>query len=185
MQVSPWHRARSAVFAAALLSCAFGMGSGRAWAWTVEISQEEIQAAVSTMFPIRQQIPFAITTFSDPRIFIVEGSDRVRMALAVRTNFSGQVAAAGRAEIEGAPGYDPVRGEFHLLRPAVTVLDFDQLEQEYLELVRMMANSIAEQFLPGIVIYRLDERDFRQGVMRRSLRGIHVRDGKLIAELDW
>lgn len=166
----------------ALLLC---LSAAQAAAWNVEISQDEVQASVATMFPIRQQIPFAAVVFSDPRVLIVEGSDRVRMGLAVDASFANQVAAAGRAEIEGGLGYDPARGEFHLLRPAVTDLQVDVLPQDYLDLVRTMTNSIAEQFLSGIVIYRLDERDFRQGMMRRALKGVHVRDGKLIAEMDW
>ena len=176
---------RSLSLSGLLFAAALCMTAGQAFAWEVEIPQEEVQASVETMFPIRQQIPFATVVFSDPRVLIVEGSDRVRMGLAIDASFANQATAKGRAEIEGGLGYDPARGEFHLLRPAVAGLHFDGLPQEYLDLVRMMTNSITGELLGGIVVYRLDERDFRQGVMRRALKGVQIRDGKLIAELDW
>ncbi len=159
--------------------------SPAAHAFQVEISEQQIQAEVETMFPIRQQLPFASAVFSDPRVRIVPGSDRVRLALTVGTRIAGEAEVRGDAEIEGSLGYDPGTGEFHLIRPALTRLHFDVLQRDALELLTLMANAIAEQYLTHVVIYRLDARDFRQGMMRRNLRGVQVRDGKLIAELDW
>jgi hypothetical protein len=168
-----------------LFAAALCMKSPLALAYEVAITQQEIQTEVATLFPIRQQLPFVTATFSDPRVHIVAGSDRVRLALSVHARFANEVEAAGRAEIEGSLGYDPASGEFHLIRPIVTSLQSDPLQQDALDLVRLMANAIAEQYLPSIVIHRLDERDFKQGMMRRKLRSFEVRDGKLVAELDW
>ncbi len=177
---------RNGMLSAALITgLLVGWLPGQAQAWQVEITEAGIQSEVATMFPIRQQLPFVSATFSDPRVRIIAGSDRVRLAIAVTTAFPNQVEARGHAEIEGTPGYDAATGEFHLIRPAVTVLQFDLLQQESADFVRLMANVIAEQYVANIVIYRLDEQDFRQGMMRRKLKGIEVRDGKLIAELDW
>jgi hypothetical protein len=173
------------LFACMLFAGMLGLKSSLVLAYEVEISEQDIQAEVATMFPIRQQLPFVTTTFTDPRVRIAAGSDRVRLAIAVHARFANQVEAAGLAEIEGSLGYDPATGEFHLIRPAVTALQFDRLQQEALGLVRLMANAIAEQYLPSIAIYQLDERDFTQGMMRRKLKGIEVRDGKLVADLDW
>ncbi len=169
-----------------LLAGALGIGaSGQTQAWQLEITEAQIQTEVATMFPIRQQLPFVTAVFSDPRVRIVAGSDRVRLALAVAAAFPNQIETRGQAEIEGNLGYDAATGEFHLIRPAVTRLHFDLLQPEAVDFVRLMANAVAEQYLTHIVIHRLDERDFRQGMMRRKLQGIQVQDGKIIAELDW
>lgn len=186
MRGSLRHKGWSLLLPAMLLACVLGLGlPGLAQAWTVDITEDQIQAEVATMFPIRQQLPFVTAVFSDPRMHIVTGSDRMRLALTVTTTFPNQVEAKGQAEIEGSLGYDATTGEFHLIRPAVTQLQSDLLQQDSLELVRLMANAIAEQYITHVAIYRLDERDFQQGMMRRKLKGIQVRDGKFIAELDW
>lgn len=160
-------------------------GAGQAQAFQVEITEAQIQAEVTTMFPIRQQLPFVSAVFSDPRVRIVPDSDRVRLALSLQARLAAEVDAAGEAEIEGSLGYDAATGEFHLIRPSVVRLHLDLLPRDTLELVRVMTNAVAEQYLTSIVIYRLDERDFRQGMMRRNLRSVQVRDGRLIAEMGW
>lgn len=160
-------------------------GAGQARAFQVEITEAQIQAEVAAIFPIRQQLPFVTAVFSDPRVHIVPGSDRVRLALSLHARVAPDVEAGGDAEIEGSLGYDPATGEFHLVRPAVSRLHLDLLPRETLEFIRVMANVVAEHYLTSIVIYRLDERDFRQGMMRRNLRSIHVRDGRIVAELGW
>lgn len=155
------------------------------WAYSVEISLDEVQAAVATLFPIKQQIPFATTVLSDPKVRIVNDSNRVRLAVNIQASFPNGIHSAGTAEIEGELGYDAAHGEFRLRQPVVTELRFGALPADYADLMKANVNALAEQILPSIVIYRLDERDFRQGMMRRVLKGVTVKDGKLIAELDW
>lgn len=156
-----------------------------AQAFQIEITEQQIQAEVGTMFPIRQQLPFVTAVFSDPRVHIVPDSDRVRLTLSLRARLAAESEVAGEAGIEGSIGYDAETGEFHLVRPSVTRLHLDLMAQESLEFIRLMANAVAEQYLTSVVIYRLDERDFRQGLLRRNLRGVEVRDGRIIAEMGW
>lgn len=158
---------------------------GSALAWTVEFTETEIQAEVAQLFPVRQELPFVTAVFSDPQVRIVEDTDRVRLALAIRTQFPNRQEATGQAEIEGSIGYDAGSGEFHLIQPEVTVLAFDRLQQEHVDMIRLMLNAVAEHLLPNIVVHQLDDRDFRQGMMRRSLKDVRVSDGKVVAELYW
>jgi hypothetical protein len=178
--MSPSHRWTHWLLALLLLC-----PGAQALAYSVEISQEEVQAAVATVFPIRQQIPFITTEFSNPTVRLVKGSNRIRLGLAVRASFADQAATSGQAEIEGELGYDPARGEFHLRQPAITGLDIDALPPDSVAALKILLNAATQQILPSVVLYRLDERDFRQGMMRRALKGVSVRDGRLFAELDW
>jgi len=156
-----------------------------AHAYTVEITQKEIQSMVASIFPIKQQLPFVSTTLSDPRIHILRGNNRLRLSVAVSTAFSNNITSSGVAEIEGEVDYDSVKGEFYLRQPTITKLQFDQLPQEYEQQARSVVSGLTQQSLPIIVIYRLDEKDIKQAVTRRVLKGISVKDGKLVADLDW
>jgi hypothetical protein len=156
-----------------------------AHAYTVEITQPELQAMIVQGFPIRQQMPFASAILSQPRITIPPSGKRLRLAVAISTTFPNNITSKGRAEIEGELGYDADKGEFHLREPSVTALSFDQLPPQYRELVTSIVSGIAYQTLPIIVIYRLDEKDLRQSMARQTLREVTVSNGKLIVELAW
>ena len=154
-------------------------------AYTVEMSQTELQAMVEQGFPIRQQTPFATTVLSQPKITIPANSQRLRLSVAITAVFPNNITSKGRAEIEGELDYDATKGEFHLREPSVTALYFDNLPQQYRELLTTVIGALARQTLPIIVIYRLDEKDLRQSMAKRVLKDVKVRNGKLIAELDW
>lgn len=157
--------------------------TGQVQAYTVEISETDLQQMVSQGFPVQQQTPFATIILSDPRIRILGDSNRMRLSLAISTAFPNQLTSRGRAEIEGELAYDANKGEFHLRQPALIGLQFDQLPQEYHQMASALVGAIAQQTLPIIVLYRLDEKDIRQEMTKRILKGVTVKDGKLIAEL--
>ena len=162
-----------------------GLFASHAHAYTVEITQAELQAMVERGFPIVQQTPYATTKLSQPKVSIVNGSKRLRLGVSITGIFPGNLVSSGRAEIEGEPDYQSDKGEFHLREPVLTSLHFDRLPAEYQELMGTLVSAIVRQTLPIIVIYRLDTRDLRQSTVRRMLKSISVKNGKLIAELDW
>ena len=154
-------------------------------AYTVAMSEQDIEAMIAASFPIKQQMPLLNVEFSAPHVKIVPPTSRLRVSMAMVVYFPNQSFSKGRATIEGDVEYDADKGEFHLRQPGLVGLEFEQLPNEYRELVAAIVNTFAAQRLPIIVLYRLDEKDFRQAMARRVLRGITLKDGKLYADLEW
>jgi len=161
-----------------------GAFASQVLAYSVEITEAEMQTMVAAVFPVSQQSGLVDATFSDPRVRITS-RQRIRLSLACQIKMPMQSAVMGRATIEGELHFDAQRGEFQLRYPALVSVNFATLPAEYNELVKGVISTVTEQQLPIVVLYRLDDKDLRQAMARRVLRGIVVKDGKLIAEIDF
>jgi len=69
--------------------------------------------------------------------------------------------------------------------PALVGVSFKQLSPSYSELLTVAVSAFIDQQLPIVVLYQLDSKDFKQAIMLRTLKSIVVKDGILIAELDY
>ena len=164
---------------------AFLFMSMSAHAYSVEMSEADIQSVVAAGFPQVQQTPLVKIVFSDPAVTIVKTTGRLRLSVTADLSAYDGFRTSGKAEIEGEISYDPVHGQFHLRNPALVGLTFNQLAPVYHQLLTVTVGAFIEQQLPIIVLYQLDSKDFKQAIMLRTLKSIKVKDGMLIAELDF
>lgn len=164
---------------------AFLFANMAAHAYSVEMSEADLQSVVAAGFPLVQQTPLVKIVFSEPKIRIVKSTGRLRLSVAADLSAYDGFRASGRAEIEGEIAYDPAHGQFHLRYPALVGLTFNQLAPAYHKLLTATVAAFIEQQLPIVVLYQLDSKDFRQAIMLRTLKSVTVKDGALIAELDF
>lgn len=156
-----------------------------AWAYVVEMTQEQLQVMLAKGFPLKREVAFATLTFDQPRLVLEQGSNRLGLALTLLAEMPGQRPARGSGMIDGELEYHADTGEFHLRNPSVKSLSFDGLAPQYNALLQGVVAEYAAQTLPIVVLYRLDESEMRQAMARRMLKSVQVKDGKVLAELDW
>lgn len=156
-----------------------------AWAYVVEMTQVELQEMLVKNFPVKRDITFAVLTFDKPQVVLTKGSNRLGLALTLTAEMPDQWVARGSGMIDGELEYDAAKGEFHLRNPGVKSLSFEGLPPQYSSMLQGVVAEFAAQTLPIIVIYKLDEKQFRQSMTRKMLKSVQVKDGKVLAELDW
>jgi hypothetical protein len=162
---------------------AFLFASMAAHAYSVEMSEADLQSVVAAGFPMVQQTPLVKIVFSEPKIRIVKDTGRLRLSVAADLSAYDGIHASSKAEIEGEIAYDSMHGQFHLRYPALVGLTFNQLAPAYHKLLSATVGAFIEQQLPIVVLYQLDSKDFRQAIMLQTLKSVKVKDGILIAEL--
>jgi len=72
-----------------------------AHAYSVEISEADIQSVVAVGFPRVQQTPLVKIIFSDPKIKILKSTGRLRLSVVVDLSAYDGFHVNGKAEIEG------------------------------------------------------------------------------------
>ena len=157
---------------------------GPAWAsFEVEITQQQMQQMAEQKFPIKKQTLLANITLSNPQLSLVE--QRFSLATDVSVHFPNQTMSQGSAIIDGKLGYRAEKGEFVMMQPTLVSLEVQGLSPQGNQLLQEQASQLEVQQIQSIVVYQLDEKRFRDRLTKQSLKFVSIRNGSLIAEMDW
>jgi hypothetical protein len=149
--------------------------------FVIEITQEQIQERLDARFPISEQylIVFRLT-LADPEVVLREGSDRIGLGVSAHTNVRvNEEDLTGKAHITTKIRYDPGKGSLLLVHPDVEEFTISLLPEEYGDEVMLAANLSARKFLNNYEIYKLNQADFKQRLVKLVLREVVVHNGVL------
>ncbi|HRO60465.1 MAG TPA: DUF1439 domain-containing protein [Burkholderiaceae bacterium] len=149
----------------------------------IALSPADVQAGIAETFPQRRcLLGLACVTLVDPRVRLIDGDSRIYLSAVAVPEVGGDRLRGGVVEARGAPRYEPASGAFYIDQPDVTRIDFPGLPAPQAR----MAADVARLLLAEAVrepVWRLDERDGRQALAKLVLRGVEVRNGRLLLEI--
>jgi len=168
-----------------IITALIGLGifSQRAQAYSLTMTQEDLQTMTEVWFPVRQPTAIGEVELSSPRIILASGSDRIEFAVTIRIEMPGQYIATGKGVIDGELDYSAKRGEFYLRDPRLMELTVDGLPPSYDAMVLSVINDFTQQHLPLIVVYRLDKQTITQASVLRTLKSVRIHKGQLLVDL--
>ncbi|VAW89449.1 hypothetical protein MNBD_GAMMA17-105 [hydrothermal vent metagenome] len=161
----------------------FLVQSSVAFAYTIELSKDEVQTAVAEYFPVKHISPFVMLTAHDPKVSLDPKNDRIGLEFSVLANVPGILTGEGRGLIDGDLEYRHKTGEFYLRDPKIKSLELYDMAPEIVATVKLALQQLMKQSLPVILVYKLQGNDLKQNMARRVLSSVDVRDGKLLLEL--
>lgn len=147
----------------------------------VELSQEELQRAIATRFPLRRETVVPLE-FSEPFVRLDCGMDLVGLELSISARILGAMTPATRWLLIGELHYDRESGWFRLYQPNLQYLatranpdnsPTGNLIQKFLK------PDILGSVLSDMPIYQLNTSDMKQALARKYLHSISVNDGKV------
>jgi hypothetical protein len=144
--------------------------------YTIEVTEAQLQAALDKSFPVKEQYQLLSLTFSDPRVNLREGEDRIHFGVAVNASVPGLASGSGSGAVSGQVSYDPGSGQFFLREARLEDLQLPQLPEKYKAQVLDIASPALDQVLARTPIYQLGED---QMIARMALRDVYVRGGRL------
>ncbi len=159
------------------------LAGGNAAAYTLELSDKELQQAVQGHFPIVQETLFSRVTLSRPEVRLNAKSNRIGLAVSVALSVQKTLVGQGRGLIDGTLEYRAKTGEFYLRDPRLRQVRLSRVKPEYNTLVRDFLGGLTRQAFPFIVVYRLQDDDLRQRMLKASLKSVRVRGGKVLVEM--
>ena len=166
-----------------LFLIAMGLLTPKAHAYTMTITQKELQVMVEVLFPIRQSTAIGEVKLSSPIILLQGVSDRIGFAVNVALEMQDQYIAKGNGVIDGELDYNAERGEFYLRNPRLLKLKVDGLPPSYDSIVLSVINDLTQQELPLIVVYKLDKQSLAQAPILGTLKSVRVQKGRLLVEI--
>lgn len=154
-----------------------------AHAYTVELTKEEVQEAVSGYFPVKQITPLVMLTAHDPVVMLKPDSHRIGLEFSVLAIVPGIFSGEGRALIDGDLEYRNRTGEFYLRDPKIRDLKLYDTPAEVTRSIRLGLQQLMQQSLPIILVYKLQDGDLKQQMAKSVLTSVNVRKGKVVLDL--
>ena len=160
-----------------------GLFMPKAQAYTLNMTQKELQVMIDVWFPISQATAIGVVKLSSPKILLTNASDRLGFSVNIKLEMSDQYVATGNGVIDGELDYSAERGEFYLRDPQLVKLTIDGLPPSYDDIVLSVINNLTQQQLPLIVVYKLDKQSLSQAPILGTLKSVRVQKGQLLVEI--
>ncbi len=152
-------------------------------AYTVELTRQQVQEAVSGYFPVKHITPLVMLTAHNPQVSLQPKSNRIGLEVSVLANVPGILTGEGRGLIDGDLEYRHQTGEFYLRDPKIKSLELYDMPAEVTASVQLALQQLMRQSLPVMLVYKLQDNDLKQKMAKSVLSSVAVRKGKLILEL--
>jgi hypothetical protein len=171
--------------AVAVATATLGYFRGREYVF--RFSEEELQDSLAQSMPFTRTYVLVIdVTLTEPRLDLIDGSDRVAAGIDVGVSLPGLAAPItvdGSIDVTTGLRYEPGSGEFYLEDPDLRGFSLQGVPAAYDGPVRDALLRAVSEYFRGRPVYRLDGRDLRHATARLLLKDVTVSDRELIVTL--
>ncbi|KPV41941.1 hypothetical protein AN478_00140 [Thiohalorhabdus denitrificans] len=155
--------------------------------YVVRLTEPEIQKKLDEQLPLTKTYLVIIqVTLNNPKIDLVEGSDRIRAGMDVEfniTGYQGSKPLEGTVYASSGITYRAEKGQFYLSDPVIENLEAQGLPEEYMGKAKKALSEALAEYYKDQPIYTLDPDDTRQAVARMVLKDVRVEDKQLLLTL--
>ena len=167
-----------------LIFLLFGL-TQQAHAWTVELTEADLQAKIDRRLPIEKQKLLFTVLVSALKVELSEGSERIGMVADMEIKSPHLSSGKGRAWLDGTLRYESSEGSFYFQQTEVREVKFENIPAKYHGLLRELLQHAVQRRLAETPVYQLDENKTKQQLAKALLKSVKVIGGKLVLELSF
>ena len=155
--------------------------SGTLFRTRLEFSSAEIEQRLQQKFPFKKKHAFFTVTFSDPKVRLEQGAERMALRCAVDAVLLGSQSYKGELELDGIIAYQKEKGEFYLADSTVRRFTLQGVSIKYQKQLEAVAGEMLEVALATHPIYTLKQGSFKHSLAKLVLKEVLIEDGKVVA----
>lgn len=156
-----------------------------AHAWTVELSEADLQERIDKRLPIEKNKLLFTVLVSALKVELTEGSERIGMVADMEIKSPHLSSGKGRARLDGKLRYQATDGAFYFQEVEVREVTFENIPDKYHGLVRELFQHAVQRRLAETPVYQLDTNKTKQQIAKALLKSVRVMKGKLVLELSF
>ncbi|MEO0576672.1 MAG: DUF1439 domain-containing protein [Pseudomonadota bacterium] len=155
--------------------------------YTLQFTETELQEKLSAKLPVSRDYLFIFEVVLDnPRLRLVEGSDRVNAGMDVTLNIrigNEPLPLGGKIDISGGVRYASEIGQFFLTDPIIEDLSVQGVPSRYTDRVDEVMTKALARFYAERPIYTLKDTDVKAKAAKLLLKKVVVRNSVLFVTL--
>jgi hypothetical protein len=152
-------------------------------------TQEQLLEKLSERMPLHKRylILFEVE-LDNPRLTLVEGSDRVNAGLDAALNIQIQIGEqalrpTGTLDASGGVRYDSERGQFFLTDPVIEHFEIQGIPERYTNQANRVLSMALSEYYADRPIYTLNTAKLKQAMTKLVLKRVVVEGGELVVIL--
>jgi Protein of unknown function (DUF1439) len=145
---------------------------------TLEFTQQQLQEQVAPKFPQKKCVLSACIELSNPKVLLINGSDRVAME-AEFTATLGTRSMPGLAKLDGRPVYEQISGNFYLREVKVLEFKMSGNAPDFDEVVKVRGPAVMSAIMSNVPLYSVSSHPKYGAIAKSAMRSVQVGDGKL------
>lgn len=155
--------------------------------YTFRFTEAELQQKLAERLPISKTYLFIFEVVLDePRLTLVEGSNRVNAGLDVTLNIyinDEPQPLGGELDVSGGVRYDAAEGQFFLTDPVIENLQVQGIPARYTDRVNSVLTKAIGEYYADRPIYTLDKSNVKTAAAKLVLKNVVVENSVLIVTL--
>jgi len=157
--------------------------SSLASAYTIELTQQQLQERLEGMMPMHRDRYFMKVTLDQPVVDLAVGDGMLGFEGVITIDAPGNMGGEVAVKIAGELVYDPDQGAFFFKKPKILSLDTSQILSGNEAQVKSVIEPLASKYLERKPVYLLQDDDLKQQLAKAVLQSVTVEDNKLVLEL--
>lgn len=154
-----------------------------AHAWTVELTEDELQEKIDRSLPIEKKKLLFTVRVSSIDVELKEGSERIGLSSEMEIKSPHFTTGKGQALVDGKLHYNRTDGSFYFHEPEVRQVTFENIPDRYQEVVKVIFQRALSRRLAKTPVYKLKDNKTKHQIAKVLLKSVKVVDQKLILEL--
>lgn len=154
-----------------------------AFAYTIEISEQELQERVVAMMPLKQKVLFVTVTLTEPMVDLIKDNDEIGLQATIAVTAPGGVKGEGLVHLTGSIVYDSVKGAFYFHKPTIVRLDVKHVSEQYAANIKEIAQLIVSNAMSQYPVYKFKDDNTRHRMAKATLKSIAVENEQLLITL--
>lgn len=155
--------------------------------YTFRFTEAELQEKLAERLPLHKTYLFVFEVVLDnPRLELIEGSDRVNAGLDVTLNIKindEPLPLGGKLDVSGGVRYEAPDGQFFLTNPVIENLSVQGVPAKYTDRVNSVLTKAIGDYYSDRPIYTLNDSDVRTAAAKLVLKNVVVKESILIVTL--
>lgn len=163
----------------------FLTASGPLHAASLEFTSDEVGIALQQYFPIHIDTKSYKITLNKPLVIFRNRETNLAVQMDTTALLSDGYTVKGKSIVHGRLDYSAAKGELYLRKPALVFFESDKLPKKYDQTVKDGVSTVTKQFIPPLMVYRLNKDNILENVILQTLKSFTIKDGKILTELAW
>ncbi|WP_028293342.1 DUF1439 domain-containing protein [Oceanobacter kriegii] len=165
------------------LALLLALTSSLASAYTIELTEAELQQRLESMMPMHRDRYFMKVTLDKPELDLTLGDGLLGFGALMTVEAPGDLGGDVKVKIAGELVYNADRGTFYLKKPKILSMDSSHISVGNQAQVKSVIEPLASKYLERKPVYTLDDEDLKQKLAKAVLKSVTVQDNKLVLEL--
>lgn len=154
-----------------------------AFTQTLVFTEQELQQRLNEMTPLQRQTLYANIVLTDAALDLLEGANQLAITAYLDATVLGGFHGSGSISIQGSLRYNAEEGAFYLHQAEIVDLHIDQLKPDIVKQLKPLIADIMIQALKQQPIYRLNDADIRQSLLKTTLKDIQIENDQVKVSL--